>query len=303
MSEYPGAIDEFRTTQNLPGILYDETDETTVYAEDTNNHSSAIIAIETELGTNPSGASASVAGRLDGIDTTLSGKENSLGFTPENAANKSTTTSLGASDTLYPSQKAVKTYVDTGLSTKQNSLGYTAEDSGNKSTSTSLGTSNTLYPSQNAVKAYVDAAISAAKQALYPVGSIWTSTSVSTNPGTVLGFGTWSAFGQGRVLVSKASSGTFGTIGATGGAETHTLTTAETPSHFHSTIDATNSSLPGFDGNIVIGGSSGAGAALTQRANEYRVSGGNAKTGSVGGGGSHNNLQPYIVVYMWERTA
>lgn len=68
MSNYPGAIDEFRTVQNLPGILYDETDETTVYAEDTNNHSTAIVAIETELGTNPSGAFASVADRLANID-------------------------------------------------------------------------------------------------------------------------------------------------------------------------------------------------------------------------------------------
>lgn len=241
MSSYPVAIDEFRTTQNLPGILYDETDETTVYAEDTNNHSSAIIAIETELGTNPSGASASVAGRLDGIDTTLSGKENSLGYTAENAANKST--------------------------------------------SSSLGTSNTLYPSQNAVKTYVDAAVSAAKQALYPVGSIWTSTSVSTNPGTVLGFGTWSAFGQGRVLVSKASSGTFGTIGATGGAETHRLSISEMPSHNHSYDVASNNS----NGLAALGRNGSDRSAVA--------------TSFQGGGAAHNNLQPYIVVYMWERTA
>lgn len=305
MSEYPEAIDEFRTTQNLPGILYDETDETTVYAEDTNNHSSAIIAIETELGTNPSGASASVAGRLDGIDTTLSGKENSLGYTAENAANKSTSTSLGASNTLYPTQNAVKSYVDTGLGTKQNTLGFTAEDSANKATSTSLGTSNTLYPSQNAVKAYVDAAILAAKQALYPVGSIWTSTSVSTNPGTVLGFGTWAAFGQGRVLVSKATSGTFGTIGATGGAETVTLTSAEMPVHNHGVND------PGHNHGMYNTYNNGAGNNRSNLANGSLVSWSAPATGwaytgistqNAGSGGAHNNLQPYIVVYMWERT-
>lgn len=70
MTNYPGAIDEFRTTQNLPGIFYDETDETTVYAEDTNNHSSAIIAIEETLGTNPAGAFADVASRLAYGDST-----------------------------------------------------------------------------------------------------------------------------------------------------------------------------------------------------------------------------------------
>jgi hypothetical protein len=53
--------------------------------------------------------------------TALNGKQDALGFTPENVANKSTDTSLGISDTLYPTQKAVKTYVDSGLSTKINS--------------------------------------------------------------------------------------------------------------------------------------------------------------------------------------
>ena len=45
-------------------------------------------------------------------NTDLAGKQNALGFTPENVANKDTTTTLGTSDTNYPSQKAVKTYVD-----------------------------------------------------------------------------------------------------------------------------------------------------------------------------------------------
>lgn len=46
------------------------------------------------------------------LQSALNAKQNSLGFTPEDVANKSTNTSLGSSDTLYPSQKAVKTYVD-----------------------------------------------------------------------------------------------------------------------------------------------------------------------------------------------
>lgn len=45
------------------------------------------------------------------LSTGLSGKENSIGFTPENVANKSTDVALGNSDSLYPSQKAVKTFV------------------------------------------------------------------------------------------------------------------------------------------------------------------------------------------------
>jgi len=79
-----------------------------------------------------------------------------LAYTAEDVANKATAIALGTSNTLYPSQGAVKSYVDTGLGTKQNSLGFTAEDVANKATAIALGTSNTLYPSQGAVKSYVD---------------------------------------------------------------------------------------------------------------------------------------------------
>lgn len=58
------------------------------------------------------------------VDTGLSTKQNTLGFTPENVSNKSTDILLGTSNIFYPSQNAVKTYVDLGLSTKQNSGNY-----------------------------------------------------------------------------------------------------------------------------------------------------------------------------------
>ena len=71
-------------------------------------------------------------------------------------SNKSTSTSLGTSDSLYPTQNAVKQYVDTGLSGKQNTLGYTAENSANKE-NTTLDTSTTKYPTNRLVKEAVDA--------------------------------------------------------------------------------------------------------------------------------------------------
>lgn len=137
-----------------------------------------------------------------------------------------------------------------------------------------------------------------------PVGSIYTNADSSTNPATLLGYGTWAAFGQGRVLVGKASSGTFGTNGATGGEETHTLTESEMPSHTHGigtlqrlanagVLDSNANNLddfPGSNGPI--------------KATNTPV--GTSWSGSLantGGGGAHNNLQPYIVVYMWKRTA
>jgi len=68
-------------------------------------------------------ASTSLRGLLTSADwNTFNSKQNALGFTPENVANKSTNTALGTSNVLYPTQNAVKVYVDTGLGTKQNTI-------------------------------------------------------------------------------------------------------------------------------------------------------------------------------------
>lgn len=123
-------------------------------------------------------------------------------------------------------------------------------------------------------------------EGLYPVGSIYTST-VATNPNTLFGFGTWAAFGAGRVLVSRDATQTeFDTVEETGGAKTHTLTTTEMPAHTHSFT------ARGGTQNV----DSGAQGATS-------IYDGSYATGSAGSGGAHNNLQPYIVVYMWKRTA
>ncbi len=120
----------------------------------------------------------------------------------------------------------------------------------------------------------------------YPVGSIYMNATVATNPGTLLGFGTWAAFGAGRVPVGIDASDTdFDTVEETGGAKTHTLTIAEMPSHNHGATSGQDDQFGNhFD-------------ATTQTNN------GTIYTQNTGGGGSHNNLQPYIVVYMWKRTA
>ena len=90
----------------------------------------------------------------------------------EDSANKSTTTTLGTSDILFPTQKAVKAYVDASATSVSNALvteqtnrinaDLLKENVANKSTTTTLGTSDVLYPTQNAVKIYVDAAVSSA---------------------------------------------------------------------------------------------------------------------------------------------
>lgn len=122
---------------------------------------------------------------------------------------------------------------------------------------------------------------------VYPIGSIYTAI-VSTNPGTLLGFGTWVAFGAGRTLVGlNAGDGDFDTVEETGGAKTHSLATSEMPAHTHTTP------ADGTPDSVQSGGGSSPQVKFTA----------STLTSSTGGGGAHNNVQPYIVVYMWKRTA
>ena len=140
---------------------------------------------------------------------------------------------------------------------------------------------------------------------VYPVGCIYTST-VSTNPNTLFGFGTWSAFGAGRTLVGIDSGDTdFDTVEETGGAKTHTLSNAELPAlsgtvkmHGGSTGSALWSPTGIFStSNVVTGKYKGWG---TEVNDAHSLSSLNI---SIGSGSAHNNLQPYIVVYFWKRTA
>ena len=121
---------------------------------------------------------------------------------------------------------------------------------------------------------------------IYPVGSIYINAAVATNPATLLGFGTWTAFGAGRVMVGlDATDSDFDTAQETGGTKTHTLTIDEIPAHTH---DVTMSTSDTDNNNLSEGDTSGTSSFTTS---------------ATGGGQAHNNLQPYIVAYMWRRTA
>lgn len=151
-------------------------------------------------------------------------------------------------------------------------------------------------------KAYVDAAIAATKEALYPVGSIYVNSGVTTNPATLLGFGTWVAFGAGRVMVGLNGSDTlFDSLEETGGSKdaivvshTHTATVTD-PGHVHA---------GGAASPVVF--SSGVDIPPTVQAQQNTSS---ATTGitvtnsTTGSSGTNANLQPYITVAMWKRTA
>lgn len=121
---------------------------------------------------------------------------------------------------------------------------------------------------------------------IYPVGSVYISVN-STNPGDFLG-GTWVEFGQGKTLVGVNTSETeFNTVEKTGGEKTHKLAISEMPSHNHYN-DTWAASSSGSQYLYFYG---------------QKGTPGDRYTGSTGGGGAHNNLQPYITVYFWKRTA
>lgn len=183
------------------------------------------------------------------------------------------------------------TAVQTAVNTKADLNGSASETF--SATTASAGTNTT----QVASTAFVTAAITAVKAALYPVGSIYTNAEVSTNPATLLGFGTWEAYAEGRVPVGKASSGTFDTLNATGGAETdaHTLTLNEIPSHNHNNGSYQYLLLSNGSATIADTDSTSNEPNLAQQGAIQAAGGGQAHT--------HDILQPYIVVYMWKRTA
>ena len=130
---------------------------------------------------------------------------------------------------------------------------------------------------------------------IYPVGSIYFNMAVSTNPGTLLGFGTWAAYAEGRVLVGFQSSGTFDALDESLGAETdsHTLTTSEIPSHNH--INGAYDKLLKVDGSNTI-------ASADSSAGEPNLIA-SGTISAAGGGSAHSNLQPSKTLYIWKRTA
>ena len=166
---------------------------------------------------------------------------------------------------------------------------------GTIATTQSNGNSSTAI----ATTAFVQAAISL----LYPVGSIYTNASVSTNPATLLGFGTWTAFAAGRVMVGfDSGNALFDIAEETGGSanaivvsHTHTATVTDA-GHSHTYLKAgglsvqSGTNTPCFTSNST----DNTGTATT---------GITVANSTEGSSGTNANYQPYITVYMWKRTA
>jgi len=75
MASYPGEIYAPKTKENKSDVIYDSEKKKVVFAEDFNDPNGEVVAVETELGTNPKGAKTDVAARLDDFETRIAALE------------------------------------------------------------------------------------------------------------------------------------------------------------------------------------------------------------------------------------
>ena len=183
--------------------------------------------------------------------------------------------------------------VQTAVNTKADLNGSATESF--SATTATAGTNTT----QVATTAYVTTAVAAVDlSAVYPVGAIFTTVTAYANSAAVvavIGGTTWVSFAAGKMIMGVDTGDTdFDTVEETGGAKTHTLTTAEMPSHNHNWAAGEYSGGNDYGTNLLGANNtyaSGTGASQSMT------------TSSTGSGSSHSIMNPYITVYMWKRTA
>ena len=220
-------------------------------------------------------------------------------------SNYSKTTDFAAKDALLtgdPNKIVKGTEINDEFDAIQTAVNSKANN--NNTALTGIPTAPTATFGTDTTQIATTAFVKAALAALHPVGSVYINANTATNPATLLGFGTWSAFGAGRVMVGiDAGDASFDTAGETGGSKdaivvshTHSLTD---PGHSHT---LTTQILGAGGGGGEFTGVNGAPG--TSTSNNRVISNTTGITISdTGSSGTNANLQPYVVVKMWKRTA
>lgn len=225
----------------------------------------------------------------------------------------SKSTNFTTKDTL-PTGNAGKIVKGTELDTEFTAIASAIASKADVSSPALLGTPTapTASAGTNTTQLATTAFVTAALSAAYPVGSIYINAGSSSNPNTLLGFGTWAAFGAGKVLVGLDSADAmFDTLEETGGSKdsivvshTHTATTTATDSGHTHTIkdgDVNTRTNPYFNWTGTGGASVGVTGASTNSSTANITA--STTVASTGSSGTNANVQPYIVVNMWKRTA
>jgi hypothetical protein len=216
-------------------------------------------------------------------------------------------TNFASKDSLA-SGNALKIVKGTEIDTEFNSISTAIATKADLNSASFTGTPSlptgttgiTQSSSDSSTKLATTAFVQAVLQTLYPIGSVYTNATSSTNPATLIGFGTWTAFGAGKVMIGLDSGDvTFSTVGNTGGSKdaivvthTHSATVTD-PGHFHSVNSLTSGSGVGGGANFT----------NTSTSSGTSTTGISVTNASAGSSGTNANLPPYIVVYMWKRTA
>jgi hypothetical protein len=217
-------------------------------------------------------------------------------------------TNFASKDSLA-SGNALKIVKGTEIDTEFNSISTAIATKADLNSASFTGTPSlptgttgvTQSSSDSSTKLATTAFVQAVLQTLYPVGSIYTNATSSTNPATLIGFGTWTAFGAGKVMVGLDSGdATFSTVGNTGGSKdaivvshTHSATSTDA-GHVHTY------SSPNLGGGTVNAASPTGGGTQNTGTGYASIT---TTIASAGSSGTNANLMPYVVVYCWKRTA
>lgn len=219
-------------------------------------------------------------------------------------------TNFATKDSL-PSGDPLKIVKGTEINTEFANIAIAVATKADLASPTFTGTpaAPTASSGTNTTQLATTAFVQAAFQAMYPVGSIYINATSSSNPNTLLGFGTWTAFGAGRVMVGLDSGNAlFDTAEETGGSadaivvsHTHTATTDTVAAHAHDySVAGSGQLVDPFEGQ-------GSLSCLTANSTTQTSSAGahshTITVASSGSSGTNANYQPYITVRMWKRTA
>lgn len=216
-------------------------------------------------------------------------------------SNYTKSTNFTSKDSL-PSGDALKIVKGAEFDTEFNAIATAVATKADLASPTFTGTplAPTASSGTNTTQLATTAFVTAALSALYPVGSIYSNISDSTNPGTLFGFGTWVAI-TGRMVIGLDSGNTaIDTAGETGGSadaivvsHTHTATDS---GHTHTIVRQWGSESSGGSNVWGINGANTGSQTTSSGTANITVS-------TTGSSATNANLPPYVVAYVWKRTA